>query len=82
MLTKIATMAKITTISVEQLIEVLNEVENKDLPVFIAEWGNKELGKTKNGEEIYETEKIYGIVNGGVSPTAFILAFQKDNRIE
>ena len=71
----------ITTITVGQLIEILSEVKNKNMPVYIAEQKNKEPKKNKNGEAIYEVKKKYGIINGGEAFTAFILAFDKNSRI-
>lgn len=71
----------ITTITVGQLIEILSEVKNKNMPVYIAEYKNKVPEKNKNGEAIYEVKKKYGIINGGQALTAFILAFDKDRKI-
>ncbi|MDO6993752.1 hypothetical protein Q5M87_06975 [Brachyspira innocens] len=71
----------ITTITVGQLIEILSEVKNKNMPVYIAEQKNKVPEKNKNGEAIYEVKKKYGIINGGQALTAFILAFDKDRKI-
>ena len=71
----------ITTITVGELIEILSEVKNKNMPVYITEQKNKEPKKNKNGEAIYEVKRKYGIINGGEALTAFILAFDKNSRI-
>ena len=71
----------ITTITVGQLIEILSEVKNKDMPVYIAEQKKKEPKKNKNGDAIYEVKNKYEIINGGEALTAFILAFDKNRKI-
>lgn len=68
-------------ITVKDLIEVLNEVENKDIPVYIAEQKKKKTKETDKGNSIYEVKNKYEIINGGQSFMAFILAFDKDKKI-
>ncbi|PPS22965.1 hypothetical protein DJ52_01855 [Brachyspira murdochii] len=68
-------------ITVRQLIELLNEVENKDIPVYIAEQKNQEPKKNKEGKLIYKVKNKYEIINSGQALTAFILAFDKDRKI-
>ena len=72
----------ITTITVGELIEILSEVKNKDMPVYVGEEKyQKNIKKNNNGKPILKIKSKYGIIKGGEALTAFILAFNKDSKI-
>ena len=69
-------------ITVRQLIEALNKVENKDIPVYVGEEKyQKNIKKNNDGKPILKIKNKYEIINGGLALTAFILAFDKDRKI-
>lgn len=68
------------TITVGQLIQALNEVKNKDMPVYIVEQ-KKEMSKNGNGQAIYKVKNKYRITSGGQTLTTFVLAFCKDSKV-
>lgn len=69
------------TITVGELIQVLNEIEDKNMPVYIVEQA-KRLSKNAKGDPVYKVKNEYEITTGGLIPTGFALAFHKDSKVQ
>lgn len=76
-----ATKMTSKTITVGELIQALNEIEDKNMPVYIAEQ-SKKMSKNANGEPVYKVKNKYEITTGGRTLTGFVLAFHKDSKVQ